>query len=364
MTIKFRCVCGTPIKAPDEFAGKAVRCPECRESVAVPRGSAARRTASDGGTASGDERRNVPPRRRKLRRKKRRKSTQDSTFRAAESTKGGEFAETAVIRRPAQKTVRKKVGWVDSFLYPVRGTNFFTYLGWTFGFSCFSFALALPFYATIITIACYLIVCLIAIGYFYHFLSEIVRFTAAGEDHLPETSTGDEVFLDAFNWWACVVICTSPFWGFHWFNWWTAELPALVDHSDADPVYLLPPEIGQFLLILCLLYTPMALLATTLFNTFLAGNPVYVIGAIFKCPLQYFTTCFVTVSVLFAYMMIYLVSVNFLMTSEDALVNMIAEGTVYVIAGNMLLYFSIVVMHQLGTIYYRNRKKIGWFRER
>ena len=34
-----------------------------------------------------------------------------------------------------------------------------------------------------------------------------------------------------------------------------------------------------------------------------------------------------------------------------------------IIVSVMFLYLSIVQMHLIGSIYYRNRRKIGWFRE-
>ncbi len=154
------------------------------------------------------------------------------------------------------------------------------------GFTFIMFMMSMPKFG-IFVVAATFVVFLIAAGYFYHFLSEVVRAAAAGDDKLPETSSGEEVFQDAFNWWACTLLCTAPAWVFQLVNWWN-ELGW-------------PAEIGQVLLILSLLYTPMALLATSLFNTFLAANPVYVIGAIFKCPLQYFTACFMMVTVLFIY---------------------------------------------------------------
>ena len=347
MTIKFHCDCGVRIKAPDAMGGKTVKCPACHEKVAVPRLGEDPDSYSLSGTKQGDEGWATPYKRKKLEKKK---PQTGSTYRPTRGTDTTDMPGAPTARPTPQKKQKKKTGWLDSFIYPFRGENIFTYIGWTIGFTFIMFMMSIPMFGLFV-IAAAIVIFLIAAGFFFHFLSEVVRTAAAGEDTLPDTSSGDEVFLDAFNWWACTILCMSPYWVFQLINYW-----GQIANLNFTPRF--PGAIGQFLLILCLLYLPMALLATALFNTFLAANPVYVIGAILKCPLQYFTSCFIIVSVQFVYTILDLTLTQFLMA-----ISILFIPLINILSGNLLLYVSIVVAHQLGTVYHRNRKRIGWFRD-
>jgi hypothetical protein len=269
MTIEFRCDCGSLLRVPDRLGNQVVRCPSCKEPTLVPKlGEDPTCYPVDGVSPIRDG--DTPPSARTAQPPARKLAK--STYRAARMTAPPtSIAGATAWRSASRERQRPQSPLLASFEFPFRDENIFTLLGWGTGFTAVAFMMSVPS-PFLIASACRLLILLIAAGYYFHFLSEVVRAAAGGETDLPETSSGEDVFQDAVTWWGAVVIGLFPWWGFHLLNWWFAW--------DA------PTEIGQIFLLVGVLYTPMALLAATLFNTVLAANPLYVLGAILKLPLQ------------------------------------------------------------------------------
>jgi hypothetical protein len=341
MTIEFRCDCGSRLRVPDQRAGQVVRCPACTEPTLVPKlGEDPDAYSVDGKTPRSDDRVSVrmdtsqPPAEKRTK----------STYRAARSSEPPTSkAAPSAWRSASREKRRSQRPWLASFQFPFQDENKFTLLGWGIGFAFVAIMMSIPIPSLVANIA-RLFVLLVSAGYFFHFLSEVVRVAAGGDVELPETSSGEDVLQDAVTWCGAIVLGLSPWWGFHLLRWWFA--------------WDTPAEVGEILLLVGAFYSPMALLAATLFNSVLAANPLYVFGAIFKLPRQYLTCCLLSASVLVVYFLLGAVIMS--MLGPDSLLMILF---VHTISALLLLYVSIVVMHQLGTVYYKNRAKIGWFRD-
>ncbi|WP_339908407.1 hypothetical protein [Symmachiella dynata] len=341
MPIEFRCDCGSRLRVPDQRAGQVVRCPACEEQTLVPKlGEDPDAYSVDGKSPRSNDLVSV---RMDTSQRSSRKRTK-STYRAARSSEPPTSkASPSAWRSASREKRRSQPPWLASFQFPFQDENKFTLLGWGIGFAFVAIMMSIPIPSLVANIA-RLFVLLIAAGYFFHFLSEVVRVAAGGDVELPETSSGEDVLQDAVTWCGAIVLGLSPWWGFHLLRWWFAwETPA---------------EVGEILLLVGAFYSPMALLAATLFNSVLAANPLYVFGAIFKLPRQYLTCCLLSASVLVVYFLLGAVIMS--MLGPDSLLMILF---VHTISALLLLYVSIVVMHQLGTVYYKNRAKIGWFRD-
>ena len=350
MAIRFQCDCGLWLEAKVRLAGEIIRCPECSGKVIVPRVGEDPNSYSLGGASPGDDGWASSGSKRP---KSSATSSGQSTFRPAVAKDTPHWAGSVQSSDRQRSSRGGATVWINSFLFPFRGGNLFTFLGWMMGFSFFSLMLSFP-PLVIIDLACRIVLSLFAIGYFFHFLSEVIRSAAGGDEVLPETSSGSDVLLDAFNWSVGLAVGCGPWLIYQ--IWWLRRLfQSSFDH-DLVVEWLSPSVLGQGLVILAILYTPMSLLATTLLGTWQAVNPVYVIPAIFKVPSQYFFTCGMIVMVWAGALSIYEFVLPLLISDVPFFWVVIPT----VIAGWLLLYASIVTMHLLGQIYEQNVDRIGW----
>ncbi len=185
-------------------------------------------------------------------------------------------------------------------------------------------------------------VAIIASGYLFAYMQKIIICTAAGEEELP-------AWPDLREWWLDIVRpCLMML--------WTGAVsfgPAFIymiasAQSEADmrmPI-LFP------LFAWGLLYFPMALLAVAMSDSMAMANPLIVIPAITRLSTQYMLAC-----VLFFAM----VALRFVI---EGLLNRFLPIPILptIIAGFISLYFLAVEMRMLGTMYYLNRRKLGWYK--
>lgn len=113
---------------------------------------------------------------------------------------------------------------------------------------------------------------------------------------------------------------------------------------------------GKILLALLLailggLYFPMAMLALSMFDSLVSINPLVVIPAIVKVPLEYLLVC-VVFGALFL----------FRFACETYLNSVISVPFVpSMAAGLFSLYFLMVEMRLLGLLFYAKKDRFGWF---
>jgi hypothetical protein len=101
-------------------------------------------------------------------------------------------------------------------------------------------------------------------------------------------------------------------------------------------------------------YYPMAFLTVTMFDSVAGINPMAVVPAMVKMPLQYLVACFVMGVVVLVYW-----------AGSYALPALIPIPVVPgLIAHLFSTYLFTVLCRILGLLYYTNRHELGWFAHR
>ncbi len=183
-------------------------------------------------------------------------------------------------------------------------------------------------------------------GYWYSYLQNIITTTGYGDDtepSLPEASYSD-LIGPVIQMFATTALCFFPavallLWGFFSGN--------LTDPDSPVPVKTLL----LVLIPLSCLYYPMAVLAMAISDSVSGINPMVVIPAIIKTPLQYLVACLFLGAV-----------VGFYAVGKFGLV-LVLPGLVATAIGSCVwLYFMMVMSRVLGLLYFYNREEFGWIR--
>ena len=179
-------------------------------------------------------------------------------------------------------------------------------------------------------------------GYIYSYLQNVIHTTAHGDEHepsLPDISDiGEDLGAPFVQLMLTVILCFGP--------------------TIAAVVWLYFFEGGQLGAIGALaaglagcFYFPMAFLTVAMFDSVGGINPIVVIPAIFKVPLQYLVAFLLMTAGVAVYIfglrgLPSLIPIPFLPT---------------LIGGFIFLYLLTVMSRILGLLYYLNRHKLGWF---
>jgi hypothetical protein len=190
---------------------------------------------------------------------------------------------------------------------------------------------------------------IVAAGYLFSYMQNIIHATANEEEEMPELPGFDDVFGGAFRLGATVLISfTMPI---------TFGLLKVFTEFD------IPTSAIVATMVLGCLYFPMAFLAVAMKDSALAANPLVVIPAIFKVPAGYLVTA------------VFVVGVYGLKKAGDVVTFFAkAEGYVTRDMSTLFLTFGIrafwqfasvylltVSMRILGLLYVTNKRKFGWF---
>ncbi|WP_040549895.1 FHA domain-containing protein [Pedosphaera parvula] len=181
----------------------------------------------------------------------------------------------------------------------------------------------------------------ISLGYLYGYMQNVIHVTADGdvdEPSLPEvTSFWQDIMAPCFQLIGILLLCFGPTIGA---AAWAA--------SNGGPVAAL---LAIPAILFGCVYFPMAILSATMLGSITAINPLVVIPAIAKVPLQYFVAFLVLGGVFLvrwagAAWLPTIIPVRFV------------PGLISSFVG---LYFLTVECRVLGLLYYANKQKIGWF---
>lgn len=219
-------------------------------------------------------------------------------------------------------------------------------------------------------------VMLLVQGYFWHFLFQIMRTAAYNEPDLPMTADWDpeSIIYDLLIAVGCTLISfvpliayvavqLSPFLRDHPFIsgliafLGVLNLPFVMLVAVSSLPTVIPwmlaispavPWLVTFLVILALVYLPMALLASVLHQTVKAALPWYVIPALLRVRWAYLETMVLVIGV----------------AGVGAFFQFLA-GFVPIV-GAFLTWFIVLtghaaIMHRLGAMYYDHRHELGWF---
>jgi hypothetical protein len=187
-----------------------------------------------------------------------------------------------------------------------------------------------------------------AIGYLYTFMQNIIHATAAEEVEMPELPAFDDLFGACFRFIAVVLLCYGPPIAMLICNFFGADLPASLVIATA--------VIGCF-------YFPMAFLAVAMKDNVMAANPLVVLPAIFKVPLEYIVVAILLTGVFalreagnsFAG---HMGAVSLTTRKMDTL---FMSFGVRAILAFVSMYLLTVSMRILGLLYVTKKQKFGWF---
>ena len=195
---------------------------------------------------------------------------------------------------------------------------------------------------------------IIAYGYLFSFMQNIIHSTANEEEQMPDLPGFDDVLGGAFRLAVTVMICFGV----------PIVLSALKIYSMLpDSNMEIPTSAIMATTVLGCLYFPMAFLAVAMKDTALAVNPLVVIPAIFKVPLGYLVTTMVVVGIYVlrqfgGYAASYAAGSSY--HTRDMSTMFLTFGA-RVVWSLVSVYLLTVSMRILGLLYVTNKRKFGWF---
>jgi hypothetical protein len=225
-----------------------------------------------------------------------------------------------------------------AFIYPFKGSGLIVLIAATIVFAVLNRLGGI--FAFLIMIA--------AIGYLFMYMQNILHSTAADDGEMPELPGFDGAFGAFFSLVGVIISSFGPAIGL---------LIAKVAEVDIPVVAIVVAALfGCF-------YFPMAFLAVAMKDTVMAANPLIVIPAIIKVPLQYIVCTIVMIGI-FAIRQMGDMASGFAggaaMSTTDMSTMFIAFG-VQMIWSLVSIYLLTVTMRILGLLYLTNKHKFGWF---
>lgn len=176
-----------------------------------------------------------------------------------------------------------------------------------------------------------------AVGYYCAYMLNIIRWTACGEDKLPEwpgtAEWLDDILRPLAHVVGTVLVCASPAAAYFFFR--------LSGQPPFDTVFWLLVGAG-------VAYFPMALLAVAVFDSLAGLNPLVVLTSMFRVPLQYATACigFFGVFGLSWWLKIALFEIS--------------PVIICLVVGPISLYFAAVEMRILGLLFDSEKERLAW----
>ena len=227
-----------------------------------------------------------------------------------------------------------------ALIYPFRGTGLLMLLCYTLMLAAMGF---------ISTGMFSILAKIVAFGYLFCFMQNLIHATANEEREMPDLPGFDDVFGGAFRLAGTVVICF----------WLPIALEVMKAFFDVD----VPVSAIIATMVLGCLYFPMAFLAVAMKDTVLAANPLVVFPAILKVPAEYIVTAIVLVSVygvrqLGDWVMILLKYQSYSTKDMGMLLTGFALRAFWSLVS---VYLLTVSMRILGLLYVTKKERFGWF---
>jgi len=215
-----------------------------------------------------------------------------------------------------------------AFSYPLKGNGMMILVAGTIFFWFFQLMASWSIFGFLIGI--------FLSGYICAYMLKIINSSASGRETLPEWPE----FLDL---WGSIL---SPL--------FLVIATAIVSFAPAA-IYAFvllprgaPAVIWPVLVVIGLFYQPMALLAAAVSGNIKVLNPLVIIPSIFRVPVEYLVSCllfFLLISIRRSGAVFMIIPIPIL---NSMIVNFLA------------LYFLMVQMRILGSIYFYRKQKMGW----
>ena len=228
-----------------------------------------------------------------------------------------------------------------AFTYPLRGSGLLVLIVSTLVFAALqllSRGLLGLFFAVV------------AGGYLYSYMQNIIHSTAAADEQMPDLPGMDDVLGGFFRLAGVTLLCFGP----------PIALGVLKVFFEMETIPM-SAIIGTT--VLGCLYFPMAFLAVAMKDSVFAANPLVVMPAIFKVPAQYLITALVVLSVFGArelgdFLMVGIKAQSYATRDMSELLMGFGLRAFWSLAS---IYLLTVSMRILGTLYATNRQEFGWF---
>jgi hypothetical protein len=179
-------------------------------------------------------------------------------------------------------------------------------------------------------------------GYLYSYLQNVIHTTAHGDEHEPElpdiTDIGQDLVAPFIQLVCTIFLCFGPT---------IACLVWAIGFDGGGIAIIGAVATGLF----GCFYFPMAFLTVAMFDTVAGINPMVVIPAIFKFPLQYLVT-FVLLAL----------GIGVYWFGLRGLPELLPIPILPTIVGGFIFLYLLTVMSRiLGLLYFVNRHRLGWF---
>lgn len=186
------------------------------------------------------------------------------------------------------------------------------------------------------------------IGYLYTFMQNIIHATAAEEAEMPEMPGFDELFGACFRFIGVVLLCYGPPIAMIIANFFDAGIPMSLIIATG---------------VIGCLYFPMAFLAVAMKDNVMAANPLVVLPAIFKVPLEYIVVAILVTGVFGLRQAGELVAdgMGSMSLSTRKMGTLFMTFGVRAILAFVNMYLLTVSMRILGVLYVTKKHKFGWF---
>ncbi len=189
---------------------------------------------------------------------------------------------------------------------------------------------------------------MIALGYLFSFMQNIIHSTAAEDEEMPSLPGMDELFGAFFRLAGTVLVSFGVPIGLLVSRFFEVDVPM--------SAIIITGVLGS-------LYFPMAFLAVAMKDTVLSANPLIVIPAILKVPLQYLVT-----AILFASIFGIGQLGNLIMGGVEGISLTTRSTSMFWFSLALLagwsffsVYLLTINMRILGLLYVTNKHKLGWF---
>lgn len=232
-----------------------------------------------------------------------------------------------------------------AFVYPFRGSGLLVLIATTFVLALLDF---------LGSVWLFFILKIIAYGYLFSFMQNLIHATANEEEEMPELPGFDDVLGGAWRLTVTVLVC----FGMYILLSLLMTLSVLAESKMEIPISALMAT-----KVLGYLYFPMAFLAVAMKDTAWAVNPLVVIPAIIKVPLGYLITTMLVIGI-FWLRQSGGAAAGFASSASyhtRVMSTMFMAFGVRVVWSLVSVYLLTVSMRILGLLYVTNKQKFGWF---
>lgn len=233
----------------------------------------------------------------------------------------------------------------EVFRYPFRASGIVLMVGGSLLMGGYQFMMAWASRVGPFGIGAIILFTFLFVGYFTAYLHKIVLASANGDQELPDwpdfSSLWDDIALPALHFIGVWLISFGP-----------VQYYVFRHGMEANP------WVWIALLLVGLIYFPMACLSVTMFNTLLAANPLTVFASMFKVLQNYYLASFIFWG---AFLTSFALDVVLAMLPTNLLA---VRLVLWAISVPISVYLFVIEARVLGLIYYGNSDKLGWFKEK